>query len=106
MRSVRGRIFVSARIIAGSRFKRFLCFVLIDVRCFRLPSEMSYISQPVRPTRPGTRIVLLFLLVLLYEVYNSSENKPDCICCFYSFHFVIAVFTDCIVLRSFGFYSV
>jgi hypothetical protein len=28
---------VSARIRAGSRFKRFLCFVLIDVRWFRVP---------------------------------------------------------------------
>jgi hypothetical protein len=31
----------SARIRAGSRSKRFLCFILIDVRCFRLPSKMS-----------------------------------------------------------------
>jgi hypothetical protein len=29
---------VSARIRAGSRFKRFLCFILIDVRCFRVLS--------------------------------------------------------------------
>jgi hypothetical protein len=28
---------VNARIRAGSRFKRFLWFVLIDVRCFRVP---------------------------------------------------------------------
>jgi hypothetical protein len=38
---IRGRIFVSARIRTGSRFKRFLCFVLINVRCFRVPSEVS-----------------------------------------------------------------
>jgi hypothetical protein len=30
------RIFMSARIRAGSRFKRFLRFVLIDVRCFHV----------------------------------------------------------------------
>jgi hypothetical protein len=29
---------VSASIRAGSRSKRFLCFVLIDVRCVRVPS--------------------------------------------------------------------
>jgi hypothetical protein len=34
-------IFMSARLRAGSRFRRFLCFVLIDVRCFRVPSKMS-----------------------------------------------------------------
>jgi hypothetical protein len=41
------RMFVSARIRAGSRFKRFLCSVLIDVRCFsysltrlRVPSRV------------------------------------------------------------------
>jgi hypothetical protein len=32
-------IFVSMRIRVGSEFKRFLCFVLIDVRCLRLPPE-------------------------------------------------------------------
>jgi hypothetical protein len=39
--TVRGRLFVSARIRAGSKFKRFLCFVLIDVRCFRLRPGVS-----------------------------------------------------------------
>jgi hypothetical protein len=43
--SVRGRIFVSAKIRASSRFKRFLCFVLIDVRCFRVLPKMSSILQ-------------------------------------------------------------
>jgi hypothetical protein len=33
----RGRIFLSARIRAGSRFKRFLCFGLVGVRQFRIP---------------------------------------------------------------------
>jgi hypothetical protein len=28
---------LSARISTGSRFKRFMCFVLIDVRSFRVP---------------------------------------------------------------------
>jgi hypothetical protein len=28
------------RIGAGSRFKRFLCFVLIDVRCLSVPPEV------------------------------------------------------------------
>jgi hypothetical protein len=31
---------LSARIRAGSRFSRFLCFVLIDVRCFRVIAKM------------------------------------------------------------------
>jgi hypothetical protein len=35
---VRGRIFMSARIGAGSRFKRFLCSVMIDIRCSRVLS--------------------------------------------------------------------
>jgi hypothetical protein len=35
--SILGRIFVNARIRAGSSFKWFLCLGLIDVRCFRLP---------------------------------------------------------------------
>jgi hypothetical protein len=34
---IRGRIFVSARIEAGLKFKRFLYFVSIDARCFRIP---------------------------------------------------------------------
>jgi hypothetical protein len=38
---IQGRIIVSVRIRAGSRIKRFLCFVLIDVRCFRVPPKMS-----------------------------------------------------------------
>jgi hypothetical protein len=33
-------IFVSARIRAGSRFRTLLCFVLIVVRCFRVPPKM------------------------------------------------------------------
>jgi hypothetical protein len=38
----RGRIFASARMRAGSRSRRFLCFALIDVRCFRvLPKIFS-----------------------------------------------------------------
>jgi hypothetical protein len=36
--SILGRIFVSARIRAGSRFDRFLCFVLIKM--FRVPPKM------------------------------------------------------------------
>jgi hypothetical protein len=39
--SIRGQIFVSARIRAGSRFNRFLCFILIDVRCFRVLPKLS-----------------------------------------------------------------
>jgi hypothetical protein len=35
--SIQGRIFMSARIRSNSRFKRFLCSILIDIRCFRLP---------------------------------------------------------------------
>jgi hypothetical protein len=31
-----GRIFLSAKIKAFSRFKRFLCFNMIDVRCLRI----------------------------------------------------------------------
>jgi hypothetical protein len=31
------KFFVSARIRVGSRFKRVLCFLLIDVRCFGIP---------------------------------------------------------------------
>jgi hypothetical protein len=34
---IQGRTFMSARIRAGSRFKQFLCFVLIDVRIFAYP---------------------------------------------------------------------
>jgi hypothetical protein len=33
---------VSARIIAGSRFERFLCFLLIDVRFFRIAQFVDH----------------------------------------------------------------
>jgi hypothetical protein len=36
---------VSARIRAGSRFKRFLCVVLIDVRCLRVPQVDDQCSK-------------------------------------------------------------
>jgi hypothetical protein len=52
--SIQGRIFVSARIRAGSRFKRFLCFVLIEVRCFRVPPKMS-LRSPGGTRTPGWR---------------------------------------------------
>jgi hypothetical protein len=45
-----GRIFVSARIRAGSRSKRFLCFVLVDVRCLRIPHVEDHCS--VEPSSP------------------------------------------------------
>jgi hypothetical protein len=35
--SVRGKILVSDKIIGCSRFKRLLCFVVIAVRCLRVP---------------------------------------------------------------------
>jgi hypothetical protein len=35
---------VSARIRAGLKFKRFLCFVLIDVRSFREPPKISSLT--------------------------------------------------------------
>jgi hypothetical protein len=35
---------LSVRIRAGSSFKRFLCFVLIDPRCFRLFLKMSSLN--------------------------------------------------------------
>jgi hypothetical protein len=51
--SIRGRIFVSARIRAGSRFKRFLCFDLMfsdtPLRCFRVPQVV------IVPKRQGGR---------------------------------------------------
>jgi hypothetical protein len=39
---------VSARIRAGSRFKRILCFVLIVVKYFRLPCKMSLSTSGLR----------------------------------------------------------
>jgi hypothetical protein len=47
--SIRGRIFLSARIRSGPRFKRFPCFVLIDLRCFRLPPKMYWRTRGLRP---------------------------------------------------------
>jgi hypothetical protein len=47
--SIRERIFVNARIRAGSKFKLFLRFVFIDVRCFRLPPKMSSRTPGWRP---------------------------------------------------------
>jgi hypothetical protein len=40
--SVRRLIFVSVRIRACSEFKRFLCFVLIEVMCFRVPLKRLF----------------------------------------------------------------
>jgi hypothetical protein len=52
--SIQGWIFVSARNRASSRFKWFLWFVSIDVRCFLLPHKMSSHSPEVNRT-PGWR---------------------------------------------------
>jgi hypothetical protein len=41
----RGRIFVSARIRFDSRFKQFLCFVLIDAICLRVSKVVDYLSR-------------------------------------------------------------
>jgi hypothetical protein len=45
--AIRRRTFACARIRAGSRFKRFLCFVLIAERCFRVPLRCSRIPPGV-----------------------------------------------------------
>jgi hypothetical protein len=46
-----GRIFVSGRFRDGSIFMRFLHFVLLDVRCFRLPLDM--LTPDWRPPHQG-----------------------------------------------------
>jgi hypothetical protein len=89
--SVRGRIFVSARIRGGSRLKRLVCFVLIDVRCFRVPPEKSLhaiedhwsrkcgildISQSHRPLVHDTGIALLFCFFteFSFSVHHLNES--------------------------------
>jgi hypothetical protein len=42
--SIRGRIFVSARIRADYKLKWFLCFILIDVTLFRVTLKMSSLT--------------------------------------------------------------
>jgi hypothetical protein len=65
--SIRGRIFVSARITAGFRFKRFLCFGLIDVRWFRILPKTG--SRTCWVTRiPGWRL-------LFYDIRRSVLPK-------------------------------
>jgi hypothetical protein len=41
---------LSVKIRVGSRFKRFLRFVLIGVRCFRVPPKMSSCTPGVKRT--------------------------------------------------------
>jgi hypothetical protein len=63
--------FVSARIRAGSWFKRFLCFILMDVRCFRLPP--GYAS----PRLKATGIAVVHLLHPKTRPQTECQ-KDDC----------------------------
>jgi hypothetical protein len=61
--SVWGQILVSAMIRADTRFKRFLCFVLIDVRCFRVPQVEDHCSISLQDLMLST-ILLKYILTL------------------------------------------
>jgi hypothetical protein len=58
---------VSARIRAGSRFKRFLCLVLIYVRCFRVPPWVR-VTQ-VEDHCSGVLSGISNLYIMLYKIY-------------------------------------
>jgi hypothetical protein len=82
--SLRGRIFVSGKIRAGLRLKRFLCFVLTDISCFRLPAKMS--SHTGGSTRTGdwkpifqTTVFFPLCNVLFQRIYKSLKLGHDSI---------------------------
>jgi hypothetical protein len=74
---------LSVRIRAGSRFKRFLCFVWIDVRCFRVPQVQDHwsrqcgsphVSKPHGPPRLVTGIALYLLIMIFCDVAQFSAR--------------------------------
>jgi hypothetical protein len=62
--SIRGRIFVSAKTRSGSKFKLFLCFLLIDARSFRVPRGGGYAYPRLKATAPD------------YKTVYSVESQP------------------------------
>jgi hypothetical protein len=62
---------VSARITAGSRSKRFVCFVLIDVICFLVPLEMSSRTPGIDVPQVADHSVPQASLLLGYEGSDS-----------------------------------
>jgi hypothetical protein len=86
---------VSARIRAGSRFKRFLCFVLIDVRCFRVPpgicaAQVEQHSRRAQGILDTKCCVFCFLTASVYtRVYCNNPYTPTCwgqrpCCCYHT----------------------
>jgi hypothetical protein len=60
---------VSARIRAGSRFKRFLSFVLIDVRCFSVHPPRA---RSLRTSEVVTGTALSFRCDYLIKYYTIT----------------------------------
>jgi hypothetical protein len=63
---------LSARIRAGSRFKRFMCFALIDILCFRLPPEVG-VHQVEDHWSIAPRLIMNGDLT--QEHHSSRQNK-------------------------------
>jgi hypothetical protein len=83
---VRGRVFLSVRIRASLRFKRILCFVLIDVRYFRIPLGVRLTQVEDHWVR---RLLLFCCCELLLWEFNKCgrrqfENQEEWISAFES----------------------
>jgi hypothetical protein len=72
---------MSAGIRAGSRFKRFLCFVLTDVRYFRLPHVEDHWSRECgsldvsEPPSPVTGTASPFMFVCSELLYHEGHGS-------------------------------
>jgi hypothetical protein len=79
---------MSARIRAGSKFKRFLCFVLIDVRSFRVSPKMSSLALEVHVPEVENHCYRVYdynKLVQFFSVTTGFYSK------YFRFKFVIAL---------------
>jgi hypothetical protein len=63
---------MSARIIAGSRFERFPCFILITVRCLLIPHKMSCISLGVQYRRLKTTALKRIPIAILFAGHEGD----------------------------------
>jgi hypothetical protein len=80
----RRRIFVSAKIRAGSRFKRFLCFILIYITSFSVPlgvcvPQVKYHCSNLRLCPDSTLFVSGLSIEIFYSFINTllPASCPD-----------------------------
>jgi hypothetical protein len=75
---------LSARVRSGSRLKRFLCFVSIDVRYFRLPPRClpvppGYTYPRLKATVLDNRIFDFFLFGIPFYLQSVQVHSANCV---------------------------